>query len=498
MTTHAAYLYDGVNLVTKKTLGTSTAVDLEVYYDNAYRSTKYDWRKSAATLVGFTYGYSAAGNKNYEEKLHDTDKSSYYLYDGVYRLTAWDRGTLNGTKTGIEGAPNYYQDFDLDGLGNWTRYYDNTGTPEYRDPNVMNEYDYIGASAPPQSANLTHDDNGNLTDDGTYEYEWDALNRLIKVLKKDEPDFTVGEYAYDALNRRIWREADEDNDESTDADLMYFYDGWQVVEERDYSDEGLLRDCVYGAVYIDEPIYGRSDDNDDGDFLDTDEKFYYTSNNLYCVAALLDTSGDIIETYEYTPYGKANIYTEDGNDDTWFTIDDTPGSLTGNFYLFTGRRRDPEADLDYFRYRYYSAELGRFVSRDPMEYWAGMNLYAAYFVPEGVDPLGLKVQWRPKWWPKGLNPFGIGWPNWANPYKGFYGITPKLVSMAECLIQLAQFAKKCRDEMPKYDPCVYPDYADYLLKHKEHVKKCTEKQSALRKSLPECQLFTMPEVWSSD
>ena len=373
-TAHAVYEYSGTNMITKKTLGTSTAVSLGVEYDNAYRSTKYDWVKSGGTLVGFTYGYSSAGNKNYEEKLHDTDKSQYYIYDSVYRLTAFDEGTLNGGKTGID-SPDYYQDWVLDGLGNWTRFYDNTGTPEYRQHTVTNEMEYRGASAPTQAANHTYDDNGNLTDDGTYEYEYDALNRLIKVLEKDDPDFTVGEYAYDALNRRIWREADEDNDESTDADLMYFYSGWQVVEERDYSDEGLLRDYVYGN-YVDEPIFGKADTNDDGDFLDSEEQFYYTSNNLACVAALLDTSGNIIETYEYTPYGVTTIYIGDGGDGDWFDGDESTGSLTGNFYLFTGRRLDPETDLYHYRMRYYSAELGRFASRDPIGYAVDLNLYS--------------------------------------------------------------------------------------------------------------------------
>jgi RHS repeat-associated protein len=38
--------------------------------------------------------------------------------------------------------------------------------------------------------------------------------------------------------------------------------------------------------------------------------------------------------------------------------------------------------------RYYHAELGRFISRDPIGYVDGMNLYRAYFVPGTVDPNG--------------------------------------------------------------------------------------------------------------
>ena len=40
------------------------------------------------------------------------------------------------------------------------------------------------------------------------------------------------------------------------------------------------------------------------------------------------------------------------------------------------------------RARYYHAELGRFISRDPIGYVDGMNLYRAYFVPSGFDPSG--------------------------------------------------------------------------------------------------------------
>ena len=44
----------------------------------------------------------------------------------------------------------------------------------------------------------------------------------------------------------------------------------------------------------------------------------------------------------------------------------------------------------YFRARYYDPNLGEFISRDPLGYVDGMSLYRAYFVPGGMDPLGLR------------------------------------------------------------------------------------------------------------
>lgn len=58
--------------------------------------------------------------------------------------------------------------------------------------------------------------------------------------------------------------------------------------------------------------------------------------------------------------------------------------------MFTGRRLDTETGLHYYRYRYYSADLGRFISTDPIGYFSGMNLYK--YVGNNplvwVDPFG--------------------------------------------------------------------------------------------------------------
>ena len=209
----------------------------------------------------------------------------------------------------------------------------------------------------------------------------------------------MGEYSYDVQNRRVYRKADEDQSGSQETELYYVLDGNRVIEERVYSDEDLKRDYWYG-VYIDSPIFARCDKNDDNDFADTDEQFYYLHNTQYSVHALTDTSGSIIEVYKnYHPYGAVEVYTGDGGDSDWWDGDETTGSLSSNYYLFTGRRYDPEADLMFYRNRMYSTSRGRFLQRDPIDqmeipyalrgYQDGMNLYRAYFVPKGVDTDGL-------------------------------------------------------------------------------------------------------------
>ena len=49
-----------------------------------------------------------------------------------------------------------------------------------------------------------------------------------------------------------------------------------------------------------------------------------------------------------------------------------------------------ETGLHYNRYRYYDPRVGRFVSKDPISYAGGLNLYAYAPNPvEWIDPLGL-------------------------------------------------------------------------------------------------------------
>jgi len=64
----------------------------------------------------------------------------------------------------------------------------------------------------------------------------------------------------------------------------------------------------------------------------------------------------------------------------------------GNPYLFTARRFDEKAGVYYYRNRYYEPRHGRFVSRDPLVYEDGFNLYP-YVLNSPVsliDPKGLK------------------------------------------------------------------------------------------------------------
>jgi len=90
----------------------------------------------------------------------------------------------------------------------------------------------------------------------------------------------------------------------------------------------------------------------------------------------------VVERYRYDAYGQRTVLAADG-------ITVRAQSNYGQQIGYTGRYLDKETGLWYFRARYYSGSLGRFISRDPLEYVDGFNMYAANFVPNETDPFGL-------------------------------------------------------------------------------------------------------------
>jgi RHS repeat-associated protein len=95
-------------------------------------------------------------------------------------------------------------------------------------------------------------------------------------------------------------------------------------------------------------------------------RYYLHANHLYSIAALSDSTGTVVERYQYDAMGQRTILAANG-------ITVLSASAYGNQIGFTGRYHDDETGLQYFRSRMYSASLGRFISRDSAGYVNGMN-----------------------------------------------------------------------------------------------------------------------------
>jgi RHS repeat-associated protein len=116
----------------------------------------------------------------------------------------------------------------------------------------------------------------------------------------------------------------------------------------------------------------------------------------------------VAERYKYTAYGKVTIYEADN-------ITVKQNSTIGNRFMFTGREYDEETGLYYYRARYYSTSMGRFLSTDPAKDDNLLNQYTYVFNQPTTftDAFGLSVKFDVKWF------YGVAESNRAGGQLGY-------------------------------------------------------------------------------
>jgi RHS repeat-associated protein len=369
-------------------------------FDRVVDQLWYDYGASA-DRDRFTYGYDRASSRLYRENTVASAKDEYYTYDDVNRLATFDRGDLDAGKTAISGTPVKEEDWALDMTGNWTDFLQKTsGTTDLnqdRAHNPVNEITGITETVGTAWVDPVHDQAGNMTTmpkpsslNTALTCTWDAWNRLVEV---KQGAVVMGHYEYDALGRRVKSHVDSQSPGSpngVDAYVHYFYNsGWQELESRVSASENTGPESlqptyqyVWSRRYIDAPVL--RDKNTDADGLCDDERIYYLGDANFNITTLVNTGGDAVERYVYTPYGVLTVY-----DATWANIRST--SSYANAYTYTGRQLDAETGLYYYRARLYAPQLGRFASRDPFRDAQETSLvaYVRGAPMQVVDPTGL-------------------------------------------------------------------------------------------------------------
>jgi RHS repeat-associated protein len=206
----------------------------------------------------------------------------------------------------------------------------------------VNGYDLANRLTSRLGSTLAYDKDGNLTGMGGTTYTWNARNQLVATSAGN------ASFQYDALGRRV------------SATVNGVTTGYQ------YDD---LNPVVLGGSFM---LAG----------LGLDENFARVSSGsatslltdgLGSTVALSNASAATTATYGYSPYGET---AKSGTDATPLE--------------YTGRENDGATGLYYYRARYYSPALGRFISEDPVGLRAGPNFYAylAGSPTNATDPNG--------------------------------------------------------------------------------------------------------------
>jgi RHS repeat-associated protein len=224
-------------------------------------------------------------------------------------------------------------------------------------------YDAAAKMSGANGITLAYDLNGNLTSD-TRTYIWNARNQLVEI--RSLQGNVIARFSYDALGRRYQKSI---NGETS----TYVYDQMDIVQEKGAGSE-------LKAVYVNGGLDERlqrilSVSSGAATRLDT-----YLADQIGSILSLKDMTGADVVTYSYDDYGSSQLSAADSNP-----------------FQYTGRENDGNG-FYYYRARYYSPSLRRFVQSDPIGLTGGINTYAYV---DG-DPINLTD-------PSGLAPDGHHW-----------------------------------------------------------------------------------------
>ena len=308
-------------------------------------TVSYGW-DNANRLTGITQGSASIpfGYDNADRRNTLTLPNGIlltYTYDNDSHVTAMTWTLASNPVGDLEYS------YDADGrVIEKTGSFAQTGLPQAVTGNAFNAANEMTAfNGTPQ----TYDGNGNLSNDGTNTYAWDARNHLVGISGANTASFV-----YDADGRRAQKMIGS-------TSTQFLYDGLNLVQELQ---NGAPSANMLPGLGIDE-YFQRTD---------TSGTYDYLSDILGSTLALTDSSRIQQTSYTYDPFGNSTL----------------TGASSSNPYQFTGRENDGTG-LYNFRARYYSPTQQRFNTQDPLDLYGGdWNLYAyvGNDPASETDPLG--------------------------------------------------------------------------------------------------------------
>ncbi|MBB5036796.1 RHS repeat domain-containing protein [Prosthecobacter dejongeii] len=346
-------------------------------YDRFGRLEQTLWQKindPSDVLVNVQWGYDRASFKTWRKDLLAPAarfQDQVFSYDGLDQVTQRQQGVLNINRTAIGGTPAWQENFAYDASGNWQQYQRQVdGVVDINQGRISNRGNQI-TQIYPDSAETRHTDydaNGNMIETPSGEnlkgaarkMVWDAWNRLCLI--QNEGGTLLAEYRYDGQHRRTtstvsgttkhfyynsqWRCIEERSNGGTNPEQQYVWnpsDRWELIlRDRSPTTNGILS----------ERLYGLRDDMD--------------------IIALCNVDGNVVERFGFSAFGKT----------TYYNSNFAPQAASSSQWnlLFHTEFIDLATGWANYGFRYYSAELGRWLSHDRLGEFASVNFNLYQFV----------------------------------------------------------------------------------------------------------------------
>ncbi|HSX37494.1 MAG TPA: RHS repeat-associated core domain-containing protein [Chlamydiales bacterium] len=234
------------------------------------------------------------------------------------------------------------------------------------------------------TSHLQYNKNGNPIQNGTTIYNYDALDRLIRI---ETSDF-IQTYTYDCLHRCLSKTVHRNGAQET---VYFVYDGQNEIGT---FDESL--NCIELRILGETPHA----ENGAAVAIELNGKVCVPIHDLQGNLALLQPAGEKPTLYRYSAFGENKIFGE-----------------TISPWGFSSKRTDAQTGLVNFGRRFYLPTLGRWLTPDPAGFTDGINLYTynSNAPLTHIDEYGL-VSYE----------FGKGWKN--TPWNSQYSYTSSTFS----------------------------------------------------------------------
>ncbi len=214
-----------------------------------------------------------------------------------------------------------------------------------------------------------HASAGYRTEDAYHEYTWTPEGRLQSV---ESPLRFKTTYEYDAFGRRIARKlwkwsADEGAYPATPhRDQRYIYDNRRIIAVYNAKTQELASTYLWGpdlSGTLDgfHGVGGLAALGHEG------QSFYPVTDRGGNVRTLVDGSGSVAMTYDYSPFGRVIAINNFG-----------APSKNVNPFLFSTKVYDFQTELYDFGLRTYDPSQGRWLSQDPLGEAGGLNVFTAF------------------------------------------------------------------------------------------------------------------------
>ena len=407
---------DGVedSIFYNPTNGTIVAIsNAEVCVTYAYTSDLLDAGCELAIADGVSFSRDVRRNSLYfrENVYAVTNRSPAATNEFRYSFDVLNRPVLRNADAFAYNARGEVADaamgtnvasYVYDGIGNamtsaWN------GVATTYSANALNQYESIASGG--VSSWLQYSANGELTRLGSRGFLYDTKSRLVAAGEWvfDEERYLAGDYdnydelysfeptvsnRYDHLDRRVQKITPE-------ATHTYFYDGWMLIKEIVANTNGTTDVIEYhwgkdlsgtiggaggvgGLLYL--AISNSSTPNSSTRQLYI--PFYDAYGN---VMGYWDAQGNVVAEYTYDAFGKLIA---------------SSGPMADVFsFRYSTKYFDPETGFYYYGYRFYSPELMRWITRDPIGEDGGVNLYAmcgnnCILKYDAIGLLSFNFMWR--------------------------------------------------------------------------------------------------------